>query len=382
MTTQFRTSIPVDAGPAKIIDLSYDSDGQVTGIQQREVANRVNLDNLQEVNGYRPFDALREIKHGGRTIRLPLKEAFLANPDAANILRQDIRLLAFGALNSMPRSFADFTSFEDSNKPQEEYLRDAAIGVIPKAPSGTEAPEMQSGFEGGTIIKNDLYRYIVRVLGDWIRFDQIGKVRQVSAEMGLSGRLTEENAVYSYITTTGNYVRAATTKDNDIGANTQNLTFSARGLETAMNIIATAKDRISGAYLGYSADTLICGPSMMVTVLQLLRSQTLQRASANNAAEVIGTGVYNPFQGSISRIVMSPWFGASFQWALCDSRRASFKFQTVEPFNVLQETPGVTSESWMVMDVVKYLVKGYFGVGFVDDRAWFYSSSTTTPTIS
>jgi hypothetical protein len=370
------TNIPQAPGTTKILNLSYNSEGHITDIRERELKPSLAL------NGYEPFETLREAEIGGRKIRLGLKEAMLTNPDAANILRSDIRLLAFTALNSMPRSFEGFTDFVSSTAPEETYLRDAAIGVIPPAPSGTPAPRSKTGFEGSTNVENQLYRYIVEILGDWIRFDQIGKVRQVSAEMGLSARMTEEWTVYNHITTTTNFTRNSTTGDNDIGANTAATTFDADGLRLAMDTIATSKDRISRAYLGYNADTLICGPRLQIPVLQLLRSTQLQRTHGSDTAEVIGTGTNNPFVGMISKIVVTPWFGASFQWAICDSQRGTFKFQTVEPFNVFQQTPNVTSESWLHLDTVEYLVKGYFGVGLVDDRAWYYSSSTTDATVA
>ncbi len=366
--------------PSKVIELTHNSEGHITDIKEREINHSANGIDL---NGYKPFEALREGQlASGKKIRIPLLEAMLTNPDAANILRSDIRLLAFTALNSTPRSFAGFTDFVDSNMPEETYLRDAAIGVIPPAPSGSPAPRSKTGFEGSTNIENKLYRYIVEILGDWIRFDQIGKIRQVSQEMGLSGRMTEEWTVYDHITTTGNYNRNSNTGDNDIGANTAATTFDADGLRLAMDTIATSKDRKSRAYLGYSADTLICGNRLLIPVLQLLRSTELQRAHGVQTAEVIGTGTTNPFVGMINKIVVSPWFGASFQWALCDSRRASFKFQSVEPFNVFQQTMVADSDSWRQLDVIEYLVKGYFGVGLVDDRAWYYSSSTTDATVA
>lgn len=372
---------PVANGDTKIISLQYNTEGQVTDIKERVIEPARNFD-LQEFNGYRPLETLCEATVGSRLVRLPLREAFLTNPDAANILRSDIRLLAFSALERMPRSFEGFTTFENSNKPEEKYLRDAAIGVIPRAPSGTPAPRMKSGFEGSASIVNHLYRYIIDVLGDWIRFDEIGKVRQVATEMGLSGRLTEEYEVYRYITTTTNYTRNSTTDDNDIGANTSTLTFSADGVRTAMNTIGTSKDRKSGAYLGYKADTLICGPQLEIPAMMLLKSVSWMRTHGATTAEAIGTGNDNPFRGLIDKIIVTPWFDTSFGWALCDSRRSSFRFLTVESFNVFEQTPNVTSESWLNLDVIEYLVKGYFGVGFTDDRAWFYSDSTTDATVS
>lgn len=377
MKTNIITTAPeVPSQQSRIIDIAYNTEGHITNIQKRTV----NPPHILE--GYEPFKTLTEARLGNRTIRLPLLEAVLSNPDSANILRQDLRLLAFNAYNNMERTFAAFTTFETSNKPQEEYLRDAALGVMSPAPSGTEAPRAKFGFEGGTTVVNTLYRLIVEILGDWIRFDQISKLRQVAPAMGLSGRMTEEHTVWKYIRDTANYTRNSTTNDNDAGANTQTLTWNADSLRLAKYIIMSAKDRKSGAYLGYNADTVICGPLLEVPVLQLLRSPALVRTHGANTAEAIGTGQDNPFQGMISRIIVSPWFDDSYAWALCDSRVMSFVFQTVENFNIFQQTPNITSEAWLHYDVIEYLIRGYFGIGFVDDRAWFLSDSTTDATVS
>lgn len=364
----------------KVIEIQRRPDtGEFLGFKESYIEHGT----FQGAFDYEPFHSLTEMANGdGRRVRLSLKEAFLANPDAANILRNDIKYIAFSTFGQMPRSFEAFTRFEQSSRPQEEYLRDAAIGALPIVPSGTQVEELQSNFEGGTIVANNRYAGLVSVLGDWVRFDQIGKIRQVAEELGRSGRLTEENAVYAVITTTGNFTRNSTTNDNDLGANTQNTTFNALGLDLGLSVISTSKDRRSGNYLGYRADTFICGPRMEFPAKQLFMSADLQRASANNAAEARGMGTFNVYAGVVDRIVVSPWFGTSYQWALCDSTVRSLIFQTVEPFNVFQEDANVTSESWLTKDVVRYLVSGYFGIGIVDDRAWFYSNSTTAPTVS
>lgn len=375
--TEMNTQAP--SRPSKVLHLSYNTAGEVTDIKETQIVPR-GMDDMP----YEPFAGLREtVDHRGNKIKISLREAALTNPDAANILRQDIRMVAFTALNVMPRSFAGLADFVSSDSPEESYLRDAAIGVLTPAPSGTPAPRVKSGFEGDSNIPNVLYRAIVEILGDWVRYDKIGKIRQLAQEMGLSGRLTEEAVVWNYLTTTGNYTRNNTTGDNDIGANTQTVTFSADGLRTAKAIITTAKDRKSGAYLGYMPDTLFGAPQLEVPFLQLLTSPELQRASANNAAEAIGTGTRNPFVGMIRKIVLSPWIGSSYQWGLCDSTRGAFKFQTVENFNVYQQSANpIDSEAWRTLDVLEYLVRGIFGVGFTDDRAFFYSDSSTDATVS
>ena len=366
---------------AKLIELKRSDRGELQNVTESVIGHDGSVD-LSQME-YKPFKQLQEGKlDSGRSIRMPLKEAIL-QPDAANMLRNDIRFIAFANYAEAPRSFDTFTDFMDSNMPQEEYLRDAAMGSLPRVRSGDPVPMADTSFEGGVIIKN--YRYAVRygILGDWIRFDQIGKIAQTAENMGRAARMTEEQAVYNYITTTGNYGRNSTTNDNDIGANTQTLTFNADSLDTALTIIATSKDRKSGAYLGFAADTIVIGPRMETFVKQFLMSGDLVRAGSDTTtAETRGMGEMNPYRGLLSKIVVSPWFGASWGWALTDSRRNSFKFQTVEPFQVGQTSQTVDSDAWRVYDNVEYMCSDYFGVGMVDDRAWFYSNSSTEPTVT
>lgn len=311
-----------------------------------------------------------------------LTEAFVASPDAANMLRDGIRFLSFLSYAEMASTYDAFTTVQSSSKPQEEYLRDSIMGTIPQTPSGAPVPFVRSGFEGGVIIKNYRYAAGVEVTGDDIRFDRLGKIAQIAAELGRSGRMTEESKVYADITTTANYTRNSTTNDNDVGANTQTLTFSAIGFETGMSIVSTSKDKNSGAYLGLMPDTLITTPKMEWAVKQLLLSELIVRASANNTAETRGTGTTSPYRGAINRIIISPWFGAGFQWALVDTRRMSYVKQNVESWNILQEGMNASSEAWLIKNSIRYVIEGYFGTGFVDDRPWFYSDSTTTPAIS
>jgi hypothetical protein len=367
-------------GISKVLTLHYG-----TGNEKGKVLN-VTEELIKEAapdyGGYEPFKLLREEKVRGKTITMNMLEAAMLKPDFANLLRQDLRFIAFNQMAAMPASYTPFTWDQPSSTEQEEYLRDAGMGVIPRAPSGTPAPEVKTDLEGGTIIKNFLYRMIAKVSGDMIRYDQVGKMRQIGQEMGRSAAMTSEAEVYAYLTTTANYGRADTTGDNDIGANQQTLTWNADSLRTALAIISTGKDPKSGAYMGLSANTVVSGPLMEVPILQLLTTTDLSRANSA-ATEVIGTGDVNVLgDGRIDTVVLSPWFGNSYGWALADRRANGFTKQTVEPFNVYQETQGITSESWLILDVIKYLVRGTFGIGFIDDRAWFYSDSVTDGTVS
>ena len=362
---------------SKNIKLHYSPSGELT--QTEETINRPG----RVAEAYDPFELLRYREIDGRKMRVNMLESSLTTPDAAEILRQDIRFLAFSAFAQMPTSFSGFTWEQSSTNPEESYLRDAGAGVIPQAPSGTPAPKAQLSFEGGANVKNFLHRLIYDFPMDLFRFDKIGMIRQTTSKMGRAASMTLENAVYSYLTTTANYGRADTTGDNDYGANQQTLTWNADNLRTALAIISSAKDRKSGDYLMYSGDTVICGPLMEVPVLMSLTTMALSRVHGATTAEVIGTGAVNVLgNGRINNVVISPWFSNSYAWALCDSNVDGFTLQTVEPFDVFSQPENPSSEDWFKTDSLGYLVKGYFGRGFVDDRAWFYSDSVTDATVS
>lgn len=369
-------------GVTKMLHLNRDSEGQVTNVQETVIDPR----KLDLTEGYDPFARLTEARlANGRKTHLSLTEALLTQPDAAEILRTGIRFLAFNRFRQLPPSYSGIVQTLPSNKEAEEYLRDAAIGRMPKAPSGTQAPELSSSFEGGVKIGNDLYRGIFRILGDWIKFDKIGKIRQTADSAGRALAMTREFAVFSALTTTGNYTRNSTTNDNDIGANTAATTFNGVGLEGALATVATSKDRKSGNYLGYRADSIVVGPRMEVSVKMLLLSPEMNRQGGNTTNEVRGLGTTNFYRGMLNNIIISPWFGTgvnAYQWLVFDSTADFCKLQEVEAPQVLQEDQNMSSESWLVRDEIRFLARDYFGAGIVDDRAAYYSSSTTAPTVS
>ena len=360
---------------SKVINIERGSRGDVQNVTEEVIRPAA------QPTEYEPFKQLTEAKMGDRVVRMPLHEAFLLTPDAGNILRNDIKYIAFSTYAGIPRAWEGLAQIVNSNMPKEEYLLDASIGVLPQVASGDVVPEVLSTFGNGVIIKNYRYAGMASVTGDMIRFDQLGKIRQVAAELGRSARMTEEHAFWSYITTAGNFTRNSTTGDNDLGANQDTDTFNLLTLDEAVATIATAKDRKSGAYLGYAADTIIVGPRMELFVKQLLLSDNLVRSNSA-AAEVRGMGEYNPYQGLLTKIVVSPWFSNSYSWAVCDSRANGLVWQQVEPFNVYQESQNATSEAWLTRDMTRFLVQGYFGLGFVDDRAWKLNVSSTAPTVS
>ena len=368
-------------GKSKLIHLDRNASGEVVNMKEVEIDH-----NSESGGSYDPFRSLQEVTlPNGRSVHINLEEALLGYPDAAEILRTGIRFLAFDRMKTMPPTYTSIVNSQPSSKPQEEYLRDSAIGSLPVAPSGTPASSLTSGFEGGVTVVNNLYRGLFEILGDWIKFDQIGKIRQTADSIGRALAMTREKGVYYQLTTTGNYTRTQTAGDNDVGANTSALTFSGIGLEQALATIATSRDRKSGNLLGYRADTIVIGPRMEIPVKMLLQSTELNRQGGNTTNEVRGTGTTNTYRGLLNNIIVSPWFPTgtnAYQWLIFDSTVPWCMFQEVEAPQVMQEGQDMTSEAWLNKDVIRFLGRDYFGVGIVDDRAAFYSSSTTAPTVS
>jgi len=101
-----------------------------------------------------------------------------------------------------------------SNKMQEEYLRDAAIGLLPVVPEGKPYPKMALSLGDGVIIKNYKYGMILPVTEELRRFDMLGKVRDIANMLGRAARLTEEQAVMNVLTTAANFTRTVAAGDN------------------------------------------------------------------------------------------------------------------------------------------------------------------------
>lgn len=311
-----------------------------------------------------------------------LTEALVSNPDAANMLRDGIRYHAFMSFNQAPTTWQLFTRNAPTDKASEKYLRDGTFGTVPRSPSGSEAPRVQRRMEGMAEIENFLHRMIVEITGDDIKFDRLGIIEQIANGMGRSAQMTIEARAYEEVTDTSNYTRSATAGDNDVGANQQTLAFSAANYETAYSVIATMRDRTSGMPAMLMPDTIICAPKAQWGIRRLLMSGQHDRVGGNTTNETVGTGTDNVYSGTVRRIIVSPTFGSNYEWALFDSSVQSFVYQELEAFQVFQQTAVPNNQAWLTLDVLLYLVRLYFGVGFVDDRAWFYSDTTSAPEVS
>lgn len=313
--------------------------------------------------------------------KVDLTEAELSTYNFPDALRQGLQVDLFTTYNETPVSYPSFVRMVDSNKQQEEYLFDSAIGLPPVVAEGQPYPEISTDFDSGKIITNAKRGMIIPVTEEMQRFDQVGKVRELPELLGRSMRRGEEQDVMNIITTTGNYTRNSTTGDNDEAANTAATTFSATGLITAFNVLRTMKDRRTGIYLNVMPDTLIVGPKLWWAANQLLNGAQVIRQGGNTTNEVYGTSNVNSFFNSVKNIIVSPEFSSSYAWWLGESRRA-VTFQRVDPITMLVEQMNGTSENYFLRDVIRYRIRNWYGVGARDDRFMYYSSSSTAPVVA
>lgn len=331
-------------------------------------------------------------RRGRMTVNPELIESSTGQLSTANfpdLLRMGVTFDVFSSYNEAPVTYPQFVQMRDSNKQQEEYLKDSALGIAPVVPEGGQYPEAPVQLGEGLTIRNYKRGYLIPVTEEMQRFDQLGKVRDLSNSIGRSLRLTEEQAVMDVLTTTGNYTRTNAAGDNDEtatggGANQQTLTFSPVGFVAAMNILGTMKDRKTGVRLGVIPDTLIIGPKLLWFARQMLMSPgILPVGDPGSAATTYGGGTTNPFYMAIRNIIVSPYFGSgssSYNWCLMEARRA-VTFQRVDPLQVLTEGMNPSVTEYMERDTIRYRARTWFGVGMKDDRFAFYSNSTTQPII-
>lgn len=333
-----------------------------------------------------PRDAKGRMTVNHENVALTESPGVASTANFPDLLRMGVQFDAFTSYAETPTTYQQFVRVVDSNKQQEEYLKDAGIGLLPIVNEGQPYPEAAIDLNDGVTVANYKRGYIVSITEEMQKFDQLGKVRQIAESMGRAGRLGEEQDVMVELTNTAKYTRAGNTGDNDEtavgnGANTQSLTFSPEALIAAFNILRTMKDRKSGQYLNVMPNTLVLAPKLWWAARQLIGSPDLWGQGDADATVVYGQGTKNSFFNVVSTIIVSPIFGNGFQWALMEAGRG-MRFQRVEPLQILQEGMNAASEKYLTRDVIRYRIRNWYGVGMIDDRFNFYSSSTTKPTIN
>lgn len=299
-----------------------------------------------------------------------------------SLLRDGLKAILFDSYNDQPTTFEQWCRMESSNKPAEDWIELARLGTLPIVAEQQPYPEAEGAVDRTVRIANNKYGMIFSITEEMIKFDRLNQIKQYPNDMGAAAKTTLEEQAYAVLSNTANYVRNSTTGDNDVGANTAATTFSATGLLTAYRTLVTMKDRRSGRYLNIMPDTLVVTPGLEWAAKQLLLSDSLVRASANNAAEVYGTGEKNVIRGAVKTIVVTPWLGTTYQWCLMSKNRAVV-MQEVEPLQLLiDDVRTVQNEAYFVYDKIRYRVRLWFGVGMLNDRFAYYSSATAAPAVA
>lgn len=334
--------------------------------------------NLSEVAPY-PRDRYGRPTIDPEKVDRKLTEAATGGLSTANfpdLLRYGVQFDVFSGFNEKPTVYQEIARVKPSSEHQEEYADDEGIGLPEIVAEGENYPKVTVSIGGGTTIPNYKRGMVIEVTEEIQKFDKWGKVRETSSNVGRAFRMGREQSVMNVLTTTGNY--NVKNLNDQAGNNTQTLTFSPVNLNLALALMMTQKDRKSGQYLGVNPDTLVVGPLLERFARMLINSPDLMRVGGNTTNDVYGGGSNNPFFGVVSKIIVSPLFGASYQWALLEKGRAIY-FQEVEGINVQIEAANMASESWIQRDVIRYKGRDWYGCGMRDDRFAFYSDSTTAP---
>lgn len=312
--------------------------------------------------------------------RYSLREAATGRLSTANfpdLLRAGLKVDLFSGFAEKPSVYPRLTRSVPSNEPFEEYADDTGMGIPPVVGEGEPYPMATPRLLGGRRIINEKRGVLVEITEELMKFDRVGKVRNLSLELGRGFRVGRDVSVMNVLTTAANYNSTLNLNDQNI-SNQQNWTFSPSNLNKALAMMATQKDRGSGMYLGVSPNVLVVGPLLERFARMLLFSPELMRVGGNTTNDVYGGGQNNPFLGAITDVIVSPLFSASYDWAILDSNRA-IVFQEVEGLNIVNEGPTITSESWLIRDVIRYKARDWYGTGMRDDRFAFLSLSSTPP---
>ena len=354
----------------KIIEITDPQAGTVkeTKIEEPEKKGSRILESL----GFKGARSLREV---ATTSEFP------------TLLRVGLKQILFDSYDMAPSTFQEWARAEQSDKPAENWLEMNRLGTLPFVGEGDPYPMSEAAVDRAVRIANAKYGMKFAITEEMIKFDKSNQIRQYPTDLGEAAKQTLEATAYGVLTNTANYTRTTAAGDNDVGNNTAATTFSATGLITAMGVLTTMKDRKSGRYFNIVPDTLIVAPRLEFAAKQLLMSpQLLPVGSGATAGSglpfVYGAGTNNVFRGVVNRIIVSPWLGTGYQWALMKSNRAVV-YQEVEPLQLLTgQIDYQNNGSYFNFDRIEYRVRLWFGFGMLNDRYCYFSSSTTAPVLT
>jgi hypothetical protein len=320
------------------------------------------------------------IRRNGK--RITLEEASTTG-EFPVILRDGIRSIVFDSYAGQPTTWQEWAMQMPSDKPAEDWVEESQIGELPVVSENTPYTEFKQDLDRTLQIKNYKRGGIISVTEEMIRFNRLNILKRQAEKLGRAAANTRDQACYSVAFATGNYTRTTAAGDNDIGNNTAAAIFGPSTLATAFATIRTMKDRKSGVYLGIEPDTLIVHSNLEFFAKQLLLSPSLQAFVQKPVVDApYGQGTANPFKGLIKQIIVSPRVATAWGWCLMQARQAVV-LQEVEGLQILQESVGqVQQEGYFRYDNIRYRVRDWYGVGMLNDRYAYLSSSATAPTVA
>ena len=135
-----------------------------------------------------PRDARKRITVDPELAAMALKESggVMSTANFPDLLRQGMIFDSFTTYAETPVTYPQFVRVIDSSKAQEEYVKDAALGLMPIVKEGEPYPEAAVETNDGVIIKNYKRGYIISVTEEMQKFDQVGKVRDLAELQGRS----------------------------------------------------------------------------------------------------------------------------------------------------------------------------------------------------
>src|SRR3972149_5062336 len=313
---------------------------------------------------------------------IPLEEASTTG-EFPVILRDGIRSIVFDSYAGQPTTWQEWAMQMPSDKPAEDWVEESQIGELPVVPEDTPYNEFKQDLDRTLQIKNYKRGGIIAVTEEMIRFNRLNILKRQADKLGRAAANTRDQACYSVLTPMGPYSRNSTAGVNDIGQNTAAAIFGPSTLATAFATIRTMKDRKSGVYLGIEPDTLVVHSNLEFFAKQLLLSPSLMNYVQKPAVDApYGMGTMNAFKGLIKQIIVSPRVATAWGWVLLQAKQAVV-LQEVEGLQILQESVGVVQqEGYFKYDNIRYRVRDWYGVGMLNDRYAYLSSSATAPTVA
>jgi hypothetical protein len=334
---------------------------------------------LKETVKERPTVGDLIFEHEGRPMSLR-EAAEFSMSEFPQLFRSALKPILFGEYAGWPGTHQFWIDEEMVNQEYVTGIANSGIGKLPVRPEGGSYTEIDVALDRSVQIQLQDRGAILPVTWEAIHYDRTGIVRDWLRDMAGAMAFTEEDDAYTVLTTTTNYTLSDTTGDNDVGANTQTLTFSASAMVEALSLLRTMKDRKSGRYLGVMPDTLIVGAGLEMAAKQLLVSSELRGMGDTDAVLTYGTGTSNPFRGSVTQIVVSPFLG-EFEWSLMERGKPIKKFVSAD-LELLEENMSENSSAYFERRSIRYRVSKIYGVGMWKQHFAFFSDSTTAATVT